>query len=97
MNRIEALATIEKQPDERQDYDVDFADWLAELDDTASSAAVEVTPAGIDLVAHSLDDSVVKVWLAGGVNRVRYKVTVTLTTAGARIKEAEFYVYVREV
>lgn len=90
------LAKFEKQPADRQDFDIDFADYLAGLSDTGLSAVVEAEP-GIDLVLHSLIGNTVKVWLAGGVDGSSYKVSVTLTTVGGRIKQVEFVVKVKEV
>lgn len=93
------LATWEKQPGERQDYDIDFGEWLRRLDDAPAASnpvAVSAQP-GINLIAHSLVGSVVKVWLDGGDANKRYKVTATMTTAGGRIKEAEIMIHVKEV
>lgn len=96
---LEILATWEKQPGERQDYDIDFGEWLRRLDDTPAAVnpvSVQAQP-GITLIAHSLSGTVVKVWLSGGDAGKRYKVTATMTTAGGRVKEAEIMIYVKEV
>lgn len=96
---LEILATWEKQPGERQDYDIDFGDWLQGLSDQPAGAnpvSVTVSP-GITLVSHDLVGTVVKVWLAGGDAGRRYKVTATMTTDGGRTKEAEIMIHVKEV
>lgn len=93
------LATWEKQPGERQDYDIDFGDWLRHLDDTPAATnpvTVQAQP-GITLVSHSLSGAVVKVWMDGGSAGKRYKVTATMATAGGRVKEAEIMIFVKEV
>lgn len=43
-----------------------------------------------------IDDHTVKVWVSGGKTGRRYKVTVTATTTGLRIKEADVTVLVKE-
>lgn len=93
---LEILDTFEKQPGERQDYQIEFEDWLRRLDDTPVSATVAVSP-GINLISHELKGTAVKVWMEGGESGKRYKVTATMTTAGGRIKEAEIVIYVKAV
>jgi hypothetical protein len=48
-------------------------------------------------VSSSLADGVVKVWLSGGTDRQKYKVTARLTTDGGRVKEADIAVRVKEI
>jgi len=84
-----------KQPSEVQDYDISFAAWLAALLDTAVSFTVTVE-SGITLASSVLADGVVKVWLSGGTNGTKYKVTVTITTTGGRVKEDEILIDVVE-
>ena len=72
------LARFQKQPADRQDYDIDFTDYLAALFDEGESVAVVAEP-GITVTAYSLNAGVVKVWLEGGTDGQTYKVTVTLT------------------
>ena len=93
-----ALDKFTKQPGDRQDYDISFVDWLAGLGDTAPGpTGLDVSvDAGITMINSFLADGVAKVWLQGGLNGASYKVTVTLTTAGGRIKEAEIIVRVKE-
>lgn len=89
------LARFQKQPAERQDYDIDFTDYLAALADEGESVVTTVEP-GITLVAYSLNAGVVKVWLEGGTDGQTYKVTTTLTTRGGRAKQAEIKIKVKE-
>lgn len=90
------LATFEKQPAEIQDYDIDFSEYLGDAEDTGASHTVTV-PAGITKVSSTLVDGVVKVWLSGGTNGAKYRITATLTTTGGRVKEAEIDIKVKEV
>ena len=84
-----------KQPAEVQDYDISFTAWLAALSDTAASftAAAET---GISLDSSSMTAGVVKVWLSGGTNGTKYKVTATITTTAGRVKEDEILIDVVE-
>ena len=88
-----------KQPAERQDYDVDFTDWLADNgSDTLSTGTPPVVTAetGITLAATGVSGGIVKVWLSGGTAGHAYKITVTGTTVGGRIRQVEFVVQVQE-
>lgn len=89
------LETFTKQPADVQDYDIDFAEYLDALTDTAALAVVEADP-GITVVNYLILGKVVKVWLSGGITGARYKVTIRLTTTGGRTKEVEIRLLVRE-
>ena len=95
-NEIEVLETFEKQPNDVQDYDINYTRYLRGLSDTPQSFEV-VAPSGITLMASSLTGNVVKVWLSGGTAGTKYKITVRLTTTGGRVKEAEITIHVKEV
>jgi hypothetical protein len=96
---LKILETWEKQPADRQDYDIDYGDWLSGLDDEpAAVAPLEViVPAGITLVSSSLIGTAAKIWLSGGIANNRYKITTILTTAAGRIKEAEIVIHVKDI
>lgn len=89
------LATFKKQPSETQDYDIDFTEYLADLGDTASSHVV-IADAGITINTSTLTAGVVKVWVAGGTDGQKYKITARITTAGTRVREAEITIAVKE-
>lgn len=103
-----AITKWTKQPAELLDYDVSFADFLTLRTDTIQSHFV-VVDSGIELESSELvagvtetgnitvADSVVKVWLSGGEDKVTYLVTVTAITVGGRTKEVDFYVKVKEI
>jgi len=91
------LAKFTKQPDEVQDYDISFVDWLAGFSDTDTGQSVIATAdPGIVIEAAVLLAGVAKVWLSGGTDKGNYKITVTLTTLGGRVKQIEFVIKVRE-
>lgn len=92
------LATFVKQPADRQDFDIDYTEWLAGLADTAPgpTGLVVTVDAGITVLASTLNAGVAKVWLSGGTDGASYKVTTTVTTVGNRVKQAEIKVKVKE-
>ena len=89
------LSIFEKQPADEQDYDIDFRGWLAHQEDTASSCEVSVDD-GLRLLSYAIHLGVVKVWLAGGTHRKKYKVSITVTTTGGRVHQEEIVIKVRE-
>ena len=99
------LAKFRKQPDDVQDFDISYVDWMGELSDTAPGPAtstpgpnclVVTAETGIDIVATALLNGVVKIYTSGGTSDATYKITVTLTTVGGRTKQAEVSVKVKE-
>jgi hypothetical protein len=90
------LATFPKQPDEIQDYDMDFSEWLTSVGDTALSV-IATTDIGITQeFPASISSGVVKIWLSGGADGTTYKVTATVTTTGGRVKQAEIKIKIKE-
>jgi hypothetical protein len=90
------LGTVEKQPAEILDYDVDFARWLDDTD-TITDATVVISPTGsLAMSALDVDPALVKVWLTGGTSGVSYKVEVTVDTNAGRRGQVEFRVRVKE-
>lgn len=94
------VGKVTKQPVDVQDYDISFVDWLTALGDTADSATATIS--GSDAVATvfaspTVSSGVVKVWVSGGTSGVTYKVSVTMSSTGGRVKQAELSVKVREV
>ncbi len=92
------LAKFEKQPADVQDFDIDFTEWLTGMSDTAAgpSGLTVVADTGLTLLAFTLSNGVVKVWTSGGTDGTTYKITATITTAGARVKQAEIKIKVKE-
>lgn len=89
------LAVFTKQTLETQDFDIDFTPYLTEHSDSPSSYTVGAD-AGITIDSHSRTGNVVKVWVSSGENGVTYKITVTMTTAGGRVREADVKVKFRD-
>ena len=87
-----------KQPADILDYDADFTPWLPDGDMVTSAIAVVdvVGDLAIDAVGISVDGMIIKVWVSGGLNNGRYKITVTGTTAHGRTKEVDFIIRVRD-
>jgi len=94
-----------KQPAETLDYDIDFSDFLSDGDALAvtgnpsvpSPINVTVAPLGLTLgPTFAIGTTVIKQWISGGVNGVKYKVTITATTNGGRVKQVEFIVTVKD-
>lgn len=96
------LGTKTKQPSERLDYDLDFSEFLPEddeLSEDGSGVVTVVSPTGalaIDAVSVLPGGKTVKIWAAGGVDGATYKITVTATSNGNRIKESEIKIKVKE-
>lgn len=84
-----------KQPSEKEDYDIDYREWLTEGDNVLD-ANVSVSPSGLTVESVYILDPRVKIWLSGGDSGVTYKVTVVVNTADGRIKEVEFKVKVKD-
>jgi hypothetical protein len=95
------LETYEKQPVERKDYDVDMSPWL----DPALDAMDECTATVICLtdaadttlvVTTQITAKIIKVWVSGGTSGNRYKITLTVTTLGARIDQSELIFKIKD-
>lgn len=90
------LETYIKQPNEVQDYDIDFNEYLAGMgNDTITSHVVEAD-AGINVDTSLVINGVVKIFLSGGTDGGRYNVTARVTTAGGRVREGEIQIKVKE-
>lgn len=93
------LAKYEKQPVEALDYEVNYSEWLASVGDTATGNAnlVVTADAGITIGATTLLNGLAKARISGGTDGITYKVTFTVTTAGALVKQAEIKIKVKEI
>ena len=99
------LGKFIKQPTEVIDYDIDFSQFLTEGDTLVTVGDppvpipldVSVTPAGLVIGGtYVRNGTVVKQWLSGGTVGERYKVTLTVTSGGGRVKQVEFIVRVKD-
>lgn len=91
------VGRMTKQPVEVLDYDLDFTSWVP-AGDSLLTATSAVTPSGLTLGTTTIfATSWVKVRLSGGTDSTRYKVETNVTTTNGLVKQAEFYVSVKEV
>lgn len=96
------LETFYKQPSEIKDYTISYADWLTEVGDSINNATVTVIcktdQSDTSLVVNSvhISPTSVTVWLSGGTDRRKYKVTVQASTVGGRLDESEFLIVVKD-
>jgi hypothetical protein len=89
------IGSFTQQPADKLDYDVDYSEWL-QTGDSVLSTVVTASPSGLTL-SDLIVGSKVKVWVSGGVNLTKYKITVTTTTALGRIKQDELKVSIKEI
>lgn len=90
------LDTHEKQPADVLDYDIDYSEWLVELDEVATAQAAVAPTGAVAIDSIVVEPTQVKVWLSGGTDGSTYKITVTATTSAGRIKQDEFRLKVKE-
>lgn len=88
------LGTFEKQPAEVESYSINYSDDLTE-NDGIESAVVMVEPPGL-VVTCLVVNPRVKVFTNGGIDRTKYKITVTATTDDGRVLQDEFIIKVRD-
>lgn len=87
------LGNARKRPEDRLDYDVDFADWLSPGDTVRDATA---TAPGVTVDRVQVFGTVVKVWLSGGLAGDSTPIDVVITTAAGRVKEVTFNLRVTE-
>lgn len=100
------LGRFYKQPAETLDYDINFSEFLSDGDTILSAGSpavpsplnVVVSPSGMTLGPTFVigGGKVIKQWLSGGTNGVKYKVTLTVTSNAGRVKQVEFVVRVKD-
>ncbi|MBX3653192.1 MAG: hypothetical protein KF686_03340 [Ramlibacter sp.] len=90
------LETYNKQPNDAKDYDINYSEWLASGDTLSDATArvdllsgTDVSPLVVDSIV--ISDQAVKLWISGGTDGCKYKVTVLATTNNSppRIDESE--------
>jgi hypothetical protein len=90
------MQTFDKQPGDELDYDADFSAWLPDGDTITSATAVPDKVGELEITSVEINTPIVKVWTKAGVNRTTYKITVTASTAGGRVKEVEFRLRIKD-
>lgn len=86
---------VTKQPIEVQDVVVDFSDYLNTYSDSIASFSV-VADEGINISNTQQNGSRIYMLVHGGLENSMYKITVTITTEGNRVKQSEILVRVFE-
>ncbi len=87
----------EKKPQDRSDYDVDFARFWLEGDTISAVDSVTIAAGTtVELDGYDFTTGEVKVWLVGGAAGETAKVTVKVSTTQGRTKAVCFKVRVRE-
>ena len=85
-----------KDPQARLDYSWDWTLWLADVEDTISSATVAV-PDGLTAVGSAVvDDAFVTQRVGGGTLDEEYTLVCQITTAGGLIDERSIYLTISE-
>ena len=88
------LATYIKQPGEKESYSIDYSANL-EGDDFISFAITTVSDPALMIQSTLCVNTIVKVWVLGGVVGTKYEVTVTTTTNDGRVLQDQFYIKVK--
>ena len=96
------LATKKKQPAERLDYDIWYANdpagaepWLIDSD-SITSVTINVSAPELEVSPILFADHL-KLWVEGGVDGETYKITITIITAGGRTKQDEIRFRVKDI
>lgn len=85
-----------KDPAALLDYTWDWADWLAEVTDTISSATVTV-PEGLTAVGSpTVGDTAVTQRVSGGTVDGSYRMVCQITTVGGLVDERSIYLTIRD-
>lgn len=97
------LSRFTKQPDEVKDYDVNYAPWLLPMGDTLDhvTASVECLTDPADTSLEIAPDppmttTRVKLWISGGTDGYRYKLTIHANTVAGRLDESELVFKVKD-
>lgn len=93
-----------KQPAEVKDFPIDYASWFAAKGDNDTIASVTHFVTGLGLSPDSalhIDKIVIAptalvVWVSGGTDKKRYKVTINVITANGRVDQSEFIVKAKD-
>lgn len=91
------IGNITQQPIEALDYDIDYQFWLAKNDSIQSAiVAVDIPGLIVDILPLP-EEKRIKLWISGGLDNIKYKIEITMTTTQGRVKQDEIIVKIREV
>lgn len=91
-----------KQNAESKDYDINYADWLAPIQDTVNTAVATIEclgdPSDTALVCTevNVEPTYVKFWVSGGTPGKKYKLTSLIETVNHRTDESELIFTIKE-
>ena len=97
------LEKYTKQPAERKDYDIEYAEWLAPVGDTLDQVTPTVEcltdPADTSFLVESVSitSTRAKLWISGGTHSHKYKITIKAETVGGRLDESELIFSVKDI
>jgi hypothetical protein len=86
---------LEKSPADVLDYDIHYDRWLPPTDIVASAVAT-ITGSTAVVDTTFVSPGSVKVWISGGALNENATVTVVITTAQGRVKEACFRLRIKD-
>lgn len=92
------LGIKQMAPSDRQDFDIDFSDWIPD-GDTISAVECSVDPDGdVSVDDTDIASPSVKVWVVAPAYapEATYEIDVKVTTAGGRTKTVCFKIRVRD-
>lgn len=96
------LDTWIKQPEERKDYDILYSPWLSPIQDTLNDFEFKIEcltdplNSSLEIDSSSMTETKLKVWLIGGTDNHKYKLTISATTVFNRIDESEIIVIIKD-
>lgn len=95
MNVNTEIPTLE-DPKAPAAVDAFFVDWSRALVSDTIAASVWVVAAGITKASDTFSDTVTTIWLSGGQQGQKYRITNRITTAAGAVDDKSFYVWVRQ-
>lgn len=91
------MPTMKHDPDAVLDYGIDWKPWLVSGDTiTTSSWEISEGDGALAIDSEFSDSHVAGVWLSGGNNGVKYKVTNHIMTAAGREDDRSLTILVQE-
>lgn len=91
------VGSLEKQPSEIRTISIMYDEALDVDDEISVIDSYSVEPIGLDVTPVLVDVRRVRLFIGGGSDGVKYKVTVIVTTNGGERHEDEVIVKVKEI
>lgn len=104
MSIVTAEETLYKQPSERRQYTMDFANLLAtgETIEDASPAPIVTSEkingdsSDLTIETPTVSGSYVQFWISGGTKNTRYRIEVKIETSGTQTLEGDGILVVKD-